>query len=150
VQYLQDGVPDAYDLDPPEKRVLHTPSGHMIVFNDKSGSEAIEILDGPNAHAMVLNKDGITIKDGANKNEVLLNSTGVTIKNQGGAKIELASSGITVDAGAGTVTIKGSMLELKGSASLGMPVLQAQLDTGIGNLGAPVPLIGPGNSTVKA
>ena len=150
VQYLQDGVPDAYDLDPPEKRVLHSPSGHVMIFNDKSGSEAIEIHDGPNGHNVVLNKDGITVSDGAHGNEVVLSSSGVLMKNSSGAKIELASSGITVDAGAGNITIKGLMIELKGTSSLGMPVLQAQLDTGIGNLGAPVPLIGPGNSSVKA
>jgi len=150
VQYLEDGVPDAYDLDPPEKRILHSPSGHVMIFNDQSGSEAIEIHDGPNGHTVVLNGDGIKVSDGANTNEVALDSNGVLVKNSSGAKIELSTSGITVDAGAGTVTIKGSMIELKGASSAGMPVLQAQLDTGIGNLGAPVPLIGPGNQTVKA
>ena len=35
-------APEA-DADPPQKRVIRTPSGHVILLNDRGGEEGIEI-----------------------------------------------------------------------------------------------------------
>src|SRR5438094_6124888 len=152
-------------VDPPQKRVIKTAAGHVVVFTDKSGDEAIEIKDGVNGHDMLLDKNGIDIKEGVtghdvkldksgiliqdakNSHKITMSSSGVTIEVASGAKVELASSGITIDAGGGILQLAGSLIKLGQSAA--MPVLRIG-DSGVGNLGAPVPLIGPGAPTVLA
>src|SRR5438094_5756212 len=74
-------------VDPPQKRVIKTAAGHVVIFDDTSGQEGIEL------------------KDGANGHKIALNSSGVSIEFANGAKIQLAQSGITIDAGTGSVTV---------------------------------------------
>jgi hypothetical protein len=73
--------------------------------------------------------------------------TGVTVEAKTGAKVALTAAGASVDAGAGIVEVKGSVIKLSTAAAL--PVIRVT-DQGIGNLGAPVVLAGPGNPTVLA
>lgn len=165
VQYIA-GSEWAPESDIPEKRVLRTPSGHIVLFDDKGGEEKIQITDGVNGHVITLDSKGIDVKDGKNSHEVALTSSGVKVtdganqhsvelsssgakvETAAGAKVELTAATTTVDGGSGMVQVKGSMIMLSSSAA--MPVLRANIDQGIGNLGAPVPLIGPGNLTVLA
>jgi hypothetical protein len=167
VQYIA-GSEWAKESDMPEKRVIRTPSGHVVMFDDKSGEEKIEITDGVNKHVVTLDSSGVKVTDGVNHHEVALTSSGVkitdgvnsngvelsdsgaTVKTAGGQKVELTPAMTTVDGGTGIVQVKGSVVQLAGAASAGMPVLRAGIDMGVGNLGAPVPLIGPGNATVTA
>lgn len=166
VQYVAGEWASEGAISPPQKRVLKTAAGHVVVFDDKSGEEGIDVKDGvnnheikldgngilvndgKNNHVLKLNASGIAVTDGVNQNQLTLDSSGVTIKVPSGAQIQLTAAGVTVDAGAGLVTVKGSMIMLSSSAA--MPVLRAAIDAGIGNLGAPVPLIGPGNPAVLA
>jgi hypothetical protein len=159
VQYVAGEWPAEADVDPPQYRVLKTAANHVVLFNDKDGEEAIEIRDGKtghvikldrsgikiddgkNHHQIALSAQGIAVKDGANGHEIALSSSGVKISTTAGAKIEMTPSAITIDAGAGMINLSSSALQ---------PVLRANIDQGIGNLGAPVPLIGPGNLFVKA
>lgn len=149
------------DVDPPQKRVIKTASGHLILLNDVSGSEAIEIKDGVNGHSVTFDQQGVKIVDGANGHElemsssgatltasgheVALASSGVTVKTQAGAKVELTSSGVTIES-PGTVDVKGSLVKLNNGV---LPVARVS-DQGIGNLGAPVVILPPGNPTVLA
>jgi hypothetical protein len=157
------------DLDPPQKRALKTPAGHLILFDDKSGEESIKIVEAVHEHEIVLDKDGITVTDGKNKHSLKFDSSGVQATTQSGAKLELTSSGVTVDAGSSSLTLKGSSITLDASASVevkgatvnlnsslvklgsaaAMPVIRIG-DSGVGNLGAPVPIIGPGSTQVLA
>jgi hypothetical protein len=182
VQYIA-GSEWAPESDIPEKRVLRTPSGHIVMFDDKGGEEKIEITDGVNGHVVTLDSNGINVSDGVNGHEIVLSGSGVDVKdgvnkhelamtssgvtategnNQNklelsaaggkvettfGAKVELTAALTSVDAGPGIVEVKGSLVKLSSSAAV--PVLRIG-DSGIGNLGAPVPLIGPGNPTVMA
>ena len=148
IQYMTGEFPNSFDLDPPEKRIIGTPSGHWLIFNDKEDQEAIEILEAVHSHVVTLNKDGITIEDGVNSHRIELAPSGITVTTGGGAKLELVETGVTVDSGGTPVTVKGNPINLSSSASA--PVLRAGLDQGIGNLGAPVPLIGLGNMLVLA
>jgi type VI secretion system (T6SS) baseplate-like injector VgrG len=123
-------------VDPPQKRVIKTAAGHVVIFDDTSGQEGIEL------------------KDGANGHKISLNSSGVSIEFANGAKIQLAQSGITIDAGTGSVTVTGNQIDLSGAqvnlgqgAALG--ILRPLIDQAVGNLGAPVVLTGPGTGTVK-
>jgi hypothetical protein len=165
VQYIA-GSEWAKESDIPEKRVLRTPSGHIVLFDDKSGEEKIQITDGVNGHVVTLDSKGIDVKDGKNNHELALTSSGIKVTDavnsntielsssgakvstSGGQKVELTASSTSVDGGPGMVEVKGSMIKI--SASAAAPVLRAGVDQGIGNLGAPVPLIGPGNLTVMA
>lgn len=150
--------------DPPQKRALKTAAGHLVLFDDKGGEESILIKDGVNGHTITLDQNGVDVTDGVSGNDlaftssgvalkdgggnsVEITSSGVTVKTSSGAKVEVTSSGVSVDAGAGLVEVKGSAIKLSSSAAL--PVLRVT-DQGIGNLGAPVVMIGPGNPLVLA
>lgn len=182
VQYVPGEWPDEAKANPPQKRVIKTAAGHLIIFDDKDGEAGIEIKDGVNGHDIKLNQDGISVKDGVNNHEIDLTKQGISVKdgvNQNnltldssgvkvdagtGAKVELAATGVTVDSGSGAkvevtaagvnvdggpgiVSVTGSVIKLSQSAAL--PIIRIT-DQGIGNLGAPVVLIGPGNPTVLA
>jgi hypothetical protein len=151
-------------VDPPTIRAIKTPSGHVLLFDDTSGQEAIQLTDGVNGHVIKLDQSGVTVTDGVSSHElsfasggitvkegggnsVELTSSSVTVKTSSGAKVEVSSTGVSVDAGPGTVEVKGSMIKLSSSAAL--PVLRVT-DQGIGNLGAPVVMTGPGNLQVLA
>jgi len=101
VQYVPgEWAPEA-EADPPQKRVIKTAAGHLIIFNDKSGEEGIKITDGANGHEVVLDSDGITITDGVNSgNKTIMNADGVTIES------------------AADVTIKGNNINIEAQAKL--------------------------------
>jgi hypothetical protein len=165
LQYVAGEWASEAAVDPPTKRAIKTPSGHVVLFDDTSGQEAIQITDGVNGHVIKLDQSGVTVTDGVSSHELGFASGGVTLKDGGagnsleitsssvtvktatGAKVELSATGVSVDAGAGMVEVKGSLIKLSSSAAL--PVLRIT-DQGIGNLGAPVVMIGPGNPTVLA
>jgi len=164
VQYVAGEWAQEAAINPPQKRVLKTAAGHTVVFDDKSGEEGIDIKDGVNKHEIKLDGNGIqvndgknnhvvkldgsgiAITDGVNQNQVKLDASGVTVQAPSGAQIQLTAAGVTVDAGAGIVTVKGSAVMLNNGA---LPVIRVG-DMGVGNLGAPVPIVGPGNLTVLA
>ena len=147
IQYVAGEWAAEAAVDPPTKRALKTPSGHVVLFDDTSGQEAIQVTDGVNGHVLKLDQAGIALTDGGAGNSVEITSSSITVSTSTGAKIELTASGASVDAGPGIVEIKGSLIKLSASAAL--PVLRIT-DQGIGNLGAPVVMIGPGNPTVLA
>jgi type VI secretion system (T6SS) baseplate-like injector VgrG len=161
VQSLSGKYPSELDLDPPQKRALKTPAGHLILFDDKSGEELIRIFEGVHSHEIVLDQNGIKVTDGVNHHTLTFDSSGVKASLQSGAAVTITSSGITIDAGSGSLTLKGTSIELQGmsvnlnatSVKLGsaaaLPVIRVG-DMGTGNLGAPVPIIGPGSVQVLA
>ena len=149
IQYVAgEWAPEA-EANPPQRRVIKTASGHLVQFYDKSGEEKIEIKDGVNGHIITLDATGIHIKDGKNQHELILDAQGIQIKDGKNMNtVKLAAAGITAETAAGAkVELAGPMVKLNGGS---MPVIRT-IDNGIGNLGAPVPLIsGPGNLTVLA
>lgn len=164
VQYVPGEWAAEAEANPPQKRVVKTASGHVLIFNDKGGEESIEIKDGVNGHIVRLDKDGVHVKDGKHQHELTFGSDGIVVEEVSGGKVEMTSGGIyvdsgkgakveltpgitSVDGGPGVVEVKGTMIKLSAAAAL--PILRVS-DQGIGNLGAPVPLIGPGNPTVTA
>jgi hypothetical protein len=161
VQTVPDTAIAEADADPPEKRLIKTASGHLIMLTDVGGSEVVEIKDGVNGNSMTLDQNGVKVVDGANGHELVmsssgatltasgheiaLTSSGVTVKTQAGAKVELTSSGVTVES-PGPLDVKGAILKLNNGAQ---PVARVG-DQGVGNLGAPVVILPPGNPTVLA
>lgn len=130
-------------LDQAGIKITDGANGHIVELNQ----EGVQVQDGLNSHQVTLTAQGITIEDGVNQHQVALEAAGVSVEASSGAKIQLTAAGAAVDAGAGIVEVKGSVIKLSASAAL--PVLRIT-DQGIGNLGAPVVMIGPGNPTVLA
>jgi len=161
MQSLSGKYPSELDLDPPQKRALKTAAGHLILFDDKSGEELIRIVEAVHSHEILLDQNGIKVTDGVNNQTLTFDSSGVKASLQSGASVTITSSGITVDAGSGSLTLKGTSIELQGtsinlngsSVKLGsaaaLPVIRIG-DMGTGNLGAPVPVTGPGSTQVLA
>ena len=115
-------VPQEAQVSPPTNRVIKTTSGHMIEFDDKSGSERIKItdkagnnilLDSSNnkltitqgiasVNSITMDSDGITIQD-VNLNKITMGASGITIQDVAGAlgKVSISSSGVTLGQGIG-------------------------------------------------
>jgi hypothetical protein len=134
--WAKDEAPqDASGAKPvPDIKIIKSVSGHIIQFDDTSGSEMITIKEGKNNNVIVMDKNGIKITDGANSgNEITLDAQGITCKDKNGNSIALgASSGYPA----------GNGIELNGSNRVCLEGLIDWLLTHqhIGNMGAPTPL----------
>jgi hypothetical protein len=127
VQYVAGEWPAEAPTDPPQKRLVKSATGHLLTFDDTAGAAQIELRDA-SGHSVTLKVDGIALKT----------TTGATV--------ELTAAGAKVDAGAGVVTVTGSLVRLGAGA---LPVIRIG-DSGIGNLGAPVVMTVSTNSQVLA
>jgi hypothetical protein len=148
--------------NPPTVRAFKTPSGHLLIFDDTSGSESIVLTDGKSAHQLKFNADGITLTDGKNNHVITLDASGIKItdgehqheiemsasainvKHGGGvAKVTLETAAVKAEAGSSKVELSATMAKVDGPTVLlgasAAPVLHLG-DQGIGNLGAPVPI----------
>jgi uncharacterized protein involved in type VI secretion and phage assembly len=114
VKYLEN-QPWAEEADVPEKRILKTAKGHLVVFQDADGEESIEIKDGVNGHAITLDKDGIKVVDGKNNHTVTLASSGVTLES--GADVTIKGQNITIEAQT-KLTMKGPEVSVEADAKL--------------------------------
>jgi hypothetical protein len=90
--------------DPPEIRAIKTPAGHRIVFRNRGGDEAVQIVDGKHEHAVTMDKDGITVKLGKKNTSLTLTASGVTLECEGDLTIN-AKGAFTLDA-QGDVSIR--------------------------------------------
>lgn len=136
-----DDVPeDVQQDDGPTTRLLTTPAGHKLIFEDKEDEQKIHLehsagssLDIDNDGIIALTDSGgaklvidpdagqILLED-SNGNSLTMSSAGTTVEDSNGNKIEMAASGITVD---GTqVVVQGQQVMLGGSG--GEPVIKGQ------------------------
>lgn len=149
----------------PAKRVLRTPFGHTLEFDDSDGAEKIRIVHGGdgNPSAVFDETGGITITDkqgakvhldadgnqlvvqDANGNTITLAPSGTSIEDSNGHSVTLDVSGAKISAT--QIVLDGSMVMLGGSG--GEPVLKGQSflqffmthihPTGVGPSGPPIP-----------
>ena len=105
LQYVPGEWPAAAQADPPQKRVIETPAGHRIVFNDTAGSEAIEITEGKTGHVLTLDANGITLTQGQKKTNLTFGSGGVTLESDDDITLR-AKGALTLEAG-GAISITG-------------------------------------------
>jgi uncharacterized protein involved in type VI secretion and phage assembly len=82
---------EAADANP--EKGIYCREGMKLVFNDEEKSVTIETESG-------------------NKISVSDNDQKISIEDQRGAKIEFTAQGITIDAGSGNVTVKGTVINL--------------------------------------
>lgn len=116
----------------PSAKAMRTESGHVLLFEDKSGEEKVmlrssaeAVLEMDSSGSMSLTDSGgatvtldaeaseIRVED-ANGNSMVMSSSGMTFKDSSGNEIATSSGGITIKAPA-TVTIEGTSVAIGGS-----------------------------------
>jgi hypothetical protein len=156
-------TPSEAALTPPTVRLIKTPSGHRIQFDDTEDDEQLlihhrkgaEILLDKNGTITVTNPDGaellldaengkVNLAD-ANGNTLLMSSSGTTIEDANGSKVDMTASGITVKAS--QIVLDGQTVMLGGTG--GEPVIKGTSflslfathvhPTGVGPSGPPIP-----------
>jgi hypothetical protein len=85
VQYVKGDWAKEAEADPPTLRVVKTPGGHLLIFDDDAGS--IELRLGDADTSLVLDDSGIALKDG-NGNKITFASGGITIESSSDVKIK--------------------------------------------------------------
>lgn len=128
-------------LDPPDNRVIQTPSGHTVEFLDKEGEEKILVKHKGNAF-LSIDKDGsvtltnqtgsylfLNAKDGEaslveeHKNMISMSDGAIVVANTDGSFIELKGKTARVFASDGVqisgqkITLDGSSIALGGTAT---------------------------------
>jgi hypothetical protein len=150
-------------LGDPAVRGLHTTAGHVMIFDDTSGSESFH-LEHPAGATVDIDSNGtitltdtsgglvemdanatkLTIED-ANGNSAVLDGQGITIADANGNQIAMAAAGLTLTAQ--QLTIDASQVQIGSSASepviKGQSFLSAYLahthPTAMGPSGPPIP-----------
>lgn len=128
------------DKSPPTTRLLKTPSGHILQFDDESGKEKFRlvhpagteltvdekgtvILADAKGNRLTLDADaGQVLVEDANGNTITLSSSGTTIEDANGNKVEMAASGVTVKGQ--QVVVEGQTVMLAGQG--GEPIIKGQ------------------------
>lgn len=135
-QQKGDSPTEAAKIDP-TTRLIKTPSGHILQFDDESGVEQFHLvhptgseifidekgtidLIGSNGEQLTLDAQAkVTVKD-SNGNSIEMSSSGTTVKDGNGNKVELAASGVTVKGA--TINIEGSTVAIAGAG--GEPLIK--------------------------
>lgn len=168
-------VPEEAQKDQPTTRVIRTPSGHVLQFDDADGEEQFRLAH-PAGTEMTIDPDGIvkTVDAGGNSltldakansilvedsngNSLMLDSNGALLKDAAGNQVELASSGVTVKGT--TVVVTGQTVDvagqggeplIKGTTFLSMFNAHTHVCTAPGSpSGPPVPPLTPAVLTTK-
>jgi hypothetical protein len=144
VVYAPGDPPAESKAKPPTKRVVKTKAAHLIMLDDESGKEAVEIKEGKGGNSIKLTADEITVSHSSG-HKIVLGKSSASVELSGGPKVSLSSSG---------VEITGSEIKLNSSSVLLGPAATKPValvgDQGVGNMGAPVVIMPPGSTAAKA
>jgi len=119
-----ESIPSEAKKSPPTTRIIKTPSGHVLQFDDESGAEKIRLahvkgselsideegtvnLTDQNGSQLTLDasNNSVTLED-SNGNKLLMDSSGTVVSDVNGNEITMA---------AGQLTVKGQMITIEGS-----------------------------------
>lgn len=133
-------TPEEAQVTPPTTRILRTPSGHVMQFDDKEGEEQYRLAH-PSGTELIVNPQGTVawtdaggskltmdaesntlILEDSNGNTMTMDSSGTVVEDSNGNKVEMAAAGITVQAT--KIVLKGEQVELGGEG--GEPLIKAQ------------------------
>jgi uncharacterized protein involved in type VI secretion and phage assembly len=159
----------------PTTRMLRTPSGHVLQFDDASGEEqfrlahpagtemtidpqgTVNITDASgNAFTLDAENREVVIED-SNGNTITMDASGTVIEDSNGNTVQMAASGITVEGS--KIVIKGSLVDMGGEG--GEPLIKGQTFLAMFNShthvctapgspsGPPVPPLTPAVTTIK-
>ena len=133
-------TPQEAALEEPTSRVIRTPSGHLLQFDDLAGEErfrlahpagteltidpqgTVELEDAAGAKLTMNAESNEVILEDSNGNKVTMSSSGTLVEDSNGNKIEMAASGITVEAM--KIEIKGEQVYVGGQG--GEPLIKGQ------------------------
>ena len=133
-------VPKEASQEEPTTRLIKTPGGHLVQFDDKPGEEKIVIRHKKKAEIKIDKEGSIELKDAkensitldasaksisvrdANGNTLVMTSTGTVLEDGNGNKIEMGTAGITVEGQ--QIVVKGSQVFLGGPG--GEPIIKGQ------------------------
>jgi uncharacterized protein involved in type VI secretion and phage assembly len=136
-QQPSDTPPDA-QKSPPTTRLLQTPSGHVLQFDDEEGQERIRLFHKGGSEVLLDEQGSISLTDAQGQrlaldasagtvvaedgrgNALTLQASGVTIEDMNGNRIELAAAGIKVSAT--RIVLDGTQVLLGGDG--GEPVIK--------------------------
>lgn len=173
-----DELPEEFAVNSePSAKVMRTESGHVLVFEDKSGDEKITLKSSAAAIVEMISDGSVSITDSggatvtldanaseiriedANGNSCVMSGSGITFKDASGNEIVTQAGGITIKAPA-TVTIQGTAVAvggsggeplIKGSTFLAMFNAHTHVCTAPGSpSGPPVPPLTPAVLTTKS
>jgi hypothetical protein len=142
IYYPAADVPTEAQKDPPDNRVIRTPSGHTVELNDETDNEAVVIRHKDNSFVaidkdgsvVISNKNGSNIYLNADRSEVsitseqghtiAMNDDAMVLMNKDGAALDL--TGNTVRITAGSIILEGTTVALGvGAAQAGQPLILA-------------------------
>ena len=122
----------------PYTRLLKTPSGHVLQFDDESGAEKFHLIHPAGAEILIDENGTISLTDAggatvvldadageiriedANGNTLIMNSGGTTVEDASGNKVEMAAAGVTVQGQ--KIVLSGSQVALAGEG--GEPLIK--------------------------
>lgn len=169
-------TPEEAALDEPTTRIIRTPSGHVLQFDDQSGEEqfrlahpagteltinpqgTVEFTDAAGAKLTLDSESGKVILEDSNGNSLTMSASGTVIQDSNGHKVEMTASGITIKGT--TITFEGQQVNLGGQG--GEPLLKAQTFMGLyashthvcsvagSPSGPPLPPLTPAAMTMKS
>lgn len=168
-------TPEEAALEEPTTRILRTPSGHVLQFDDLTGEEQFRLahpagtemtidpqgtveLENPAGAKLTLDAEAneVVLQDG-NGNTLTMNSSATLLEDGNGNSIEMAASGITVQSM--QIEIKGEQVHIGGQG--GEPLIKGQTFMALYNShthvctapgapsGPPVPPLTPAAMTLK-
>ncbi len=124
------GIPEDAAKGEPTTRLLQTPSGHILQFDDEADQERFRLHHPADAEVVIDKNGSISLTDAsgarleldadgeqfvvedAHGNTITTNRQGTTIEDTNGNTVEMNSSGITVE---GTnILVKGDKVDLGG------------------------------------
>jgi uncharacterized protein involved in type VI secretion and phage assembly len=162
-QKKEDVPSEATEGDGTKTRLLKTPGGHLLRFDDETDKEKLQILHPKGTEIAVDEKGILTLTDSggskvtldpdagkltvedSNGNTLTMDSSGTVVEDKNGNKIEMAAAGINVEGQ--KVVVKGTQVALGGDG--GEPVIKGQSflslfmthvhPTAMGPSGPPIP-----------
>jgi uncharacterized protein involved in type VI secretion and phage assembly len=137
--------------DPASCKIIKTGQGHTLSFEDASGAESVQLLDGVHGHRITLDADGLSVTDGihghritltadgmsitggmANGNSLAMDASGITVRDRNGNTLQLGPAGIQIGGDTEKMVLGTTF---KANVAAFMAALSTH--THIGNLGAP-------------
>jgi uncharacterized protein involved in type VI secretion and phage assembly len=168
-------TPEEAALDEPTTRIIRTPSGQVLQFDDQSGEEqfrlahpagteltinpqgTVELTDAAGAKLTLDSESNQVILEDSNGNTVTLDASGTKIQDSNGNQVEMAAAGITLKA----VKIVLDGVQVHSGGAGGEPLVKGQTFMGMYNAhthictapgtpsGPPLPPLTPAALTIK-
>ncbi len=110
-------VPEEASKDTPTTRLLKTPAGHLLVFDDEKGAERVRLVHGQGAELCLDEHGSVLITDNSGARiELDAQAGSLTIEDKHGNKLKTdSSSTLFQDKNGNQLKMAGSQVTLKGT-----------------------------------